>query len=58
MGQKMVKLLIKFKSKCMQTTKKNYLGIDGLKLWFDVSMLVVVDHQKQPMITERFDNRP
>ena len=35
---------------------KNYLGIDVSKPWFDVSLLVVVDHVKQTMITERFDN--
>ena len=40
----------------MQVSQKNYLGIDVSKPWFDVSLLVVLDHQKQPMITERFDN--
>ena len=35
---------------------KNYLGIDVSKPWFDVSLLVVIDHVKQPMVTERFDN--
>lgn len=40
----------------MQNSKKNYLGIDVSKPWFDVSLLSVVNHQKQPMITERFDN--
>lgn len=40
----------------MQVSKKNYLGIDMSKPWFDVSLLRVVDHQKQPMLTERFDN--
>ena len=40
----------------MKAAKKNYLGIDVSKLWFDVSLLVVIDHVKQPMLTERFDN--
>ena len=35
----------------MQLTQKNYLGIDVSKPWFDVSLLIVVNHQKQPMIT-------
>lgn len=39
-------------------TTKFYVGIDVSKLWFDASMLVVVDYQKQPMLTERFDNSP
>ena len=40
----------------MKAEKKNYLGIDVSKLWFDVSLLVVINHVKQPMFTERFDN--
>ena len=40
----------------METSQKNYLGIDVSKLWFDVSLLPVIDHQKQPMVTDRFDN--
>ena len=42
----------------MQISKKNYIGIDVSKPWFDVSLLSVVNHEKQPMITERFDNTP
>lgn len=42
----------------MQESKKHYLGVDVSKPWFDVSLLSVVSHQKQPMITERFDNTP
>ena len=56
MGQKMVSLLIKFKIKMMNAVKKNYLGIDVSKLWFDVSLITSIDHQKQPMLSERFDN--
>ena len=40
----------------MQALRKNYLGIDVSKPWFDVSLLVVLNHVKQPMITDRFDN--
>jgi transposase len=40
----------------MQTERKNYLGIDVSKFWFDVSLLVVVDHAKQPLLTDRFEN--
>ena len=40
----------------MQVERKNYIGIDVSKLWFDVSLLVVVNHGKQPLVTERFDN--
>jgi transposase len=40
----------------MQVSKKNYLGIDVSKPWFDVSLLTVLDHLKQPMVTERFAN--
>ena len=36
--------------------RKNYLGIDVSKPWFDVSLLAVIDHVKQPVITDRFDN--
>ena len=40
----------------MQATTKFYLGIDASKSWFDISLMQVVDHQKQPMQTERFVN--
>ena len=40
----------------MTVSKKNYLGIDVSKPWFDVSLLTEVNHVKQPMITERFEN--
>ena len=41
-----------------QLLRKNYLGIDVSKPWFDVSLMVVIDHLKQPIVTERFDNNP
>lgn len=40
----------------MQKEIKCYLGVDVSKLWFDISLLQVIDNQKQPMQTERFDN--
>jgi len=33
-----------------------FLGIDVSKLWFDISLMPVVNYQKQQTITERFDN--
>lgn len=40
----------------MTVSKKNYLGIDVSKPWFDVSLLTEVNHLKQAMLTERFEN--
>lgn len=40
----------------MQKDRKCYLGIDVSKLWFDLSLLTVVDHEKQSVLTHRFDN--
>ena len=40
----------------MEKEVKFYLGIDVSKLTLDVSLLIVKDHHKEPMITERFDN--
>ena len=39
-----------------QLNRRNFLGIDVSKPWFDVSLMVVTDHVKQPIVTERFDN--
>jgi len=33
-----------------------YLGMDVSKLWVDITLMKVVDHQKQPALTERFEN--
>lgn len=39
------------------TNKVNcYLGIDVSKLWFDLSLMKVIDHVKQAVVTVRFDN--
>jgi transposase len=40
----------------MHKEVKFYLGIDVSKLWFDLSLMVVADHHKQPVKTLRFDN--
>ena len=42
----------------MDKELKFYLGIDVSKSWFDISVIVSVDHKKQPMQTKRFDNTP
>jgi transposase len=40
----------------MESNVKCYLGIDVSKLWFDLSIMKVIDHKRQPIDTERFDN--
>lgn len=40
----------------MQKYQKNYVGIDVSKPYFDASLMVVIDHQKQEVKTERFLN--
>lgn len=40
----------------MNAVRNNYLGIDVSKQWFDVSLLVVLNHVKQAMVSDRFDN--
>lgn len=40
----------------MQKYQKNYVGIDVSKPYFDASLLVVIDHQKQEVKSERFLN--
>jgi len=40
----------------MSAKTKFFIGIDVSKLWFDASLMAVVDHLKQTMETERFDN--
>ena len=42
----------------MQQKALYFIGIDVSKLWFDASLMEVINHQKSPMITERFDNTP
>jgi len=40
----------------MKKTMKFYLGMDVSKLWVDITLMPVIDHEKQPTITERFEN--
>jgi transposase len=40
----------------MQSINKFYLGLDMSKPYFDVSLLAVVNHQKQGVLSERFAN--
>src|SRR5690606_14368819 len=40
----------------MKKERKCYLGLDVSKLWFDVSVLIVTANQKEPMLTQRFNN--
>ena len=40
----------------MNEEVKFYLGIDVSKLWFDITVMSVIDHKKQPLQTKRFDN--
>lgn len=40
----------------MKKDVKCYLGMDVSKLWVDITLMHVVDHHKQPVVTERFDN--
>jgi transposase len=40
----------------MQNEVKFYLGMDVSKLWLDLALLPVIEHKKQPVVTERFDN--
>lgn len=37
---------------------KFYLGMDVSKSWVDISLMCVLNHVKQPMVSERFDNTP
>ena len=43
-------------NKTMEKDVKCYLGMDVSKLWIDITLMRVVDHQKQPGASERFDN--
>lgn len=56
MGQKWLMHYSQFKTKIMKKQTGSFLGIDVSKLWFDISLMIVINFQKQPMITERFDN--
>ena len=40
----------------MKKEVKFYLGMDVSKLWIDIVVMCVTDHQKQPTISGHFDN--
>jgi len=40
----------------MKKEAKFYLGMDVSKLWIDITVMCVLNHEKQPIISERFDN--
>src|ERR1051326_3118340 len=40
----------------MKKQGRFYLGMDVSKLWFDITVLSVVEQQKQPTVSERFAN--
>ncbi len=40
----------------MNNEVKFYLGMDVSKLWIDICVMCVLNHEKQPIFTNRFDN--
>lgn len=40
----------------MKKQVKFYLGMDVSKLWVDITLMCVIDHRKQPTVSEHFDN--
>lgn len=40
----------------MKKEVKFYLGMDVSKLWIDIAVMCVLNHEKQGVISERFDN--
>ena len=42
----------------MKQTTKHFIGIDVSKPWFDVSLMPVINHEKQQLMTKRFGNTP
>lgn len=40
----------------MKKQVRFYLGMDVSKLWVDITLMCVVEHQKQPTVSERFEN--
>jgi len=47
---------LKINHKSMKQNKEFFIGIDVSKLWFDVSLMVIINHQKQAIVTQRFNN--
>lgn len=46
----------KLKNESMNNEVKFYLGMDVSKLWIDICVMCVLNHEKQPIVTNRFDN--
>lgn len=42
----------------METSRQFFIGIDVSKLHFDAALMILDNHQKQPIITSRFGNAP
>lgn len=40
----------------MKKEVKFYLGMDVSKLWIDITVMCVINHEKQPTVSGRFDN--
>ena len=40
----------------MEKEVKFFMGMDVSKLWIDIAIIKVVDHNREPMVNERFDN--
>lgn len=40
----------------MKKETKFFMGMDVSKLWVDISLMCVINHEKQPLVIERFDN--
>ena len=55
-GTKWLVILKKEQNESMKKELKFYLGKDVSKLWVDITLMCVLDHKKQQMIAERFDN--
>lgn len=52
----MVRSFVKSKLMTMSTNTQFFLGIDVSKPYFDATILPVINHQKQPIETVRFNN--
>jgi len=40
----------------MKENRQFFIGMDVSKLWFDVTLMIVINRQKQDILTQRFDN--
>src|SRR3954470_1562169 len=42
----------------MKNEMKFFLGMDVSKSWFDITVMCVLNNEKQPVVADRFDNDP